>query len=357
MDEGGIKVRFLVGRFLILTLVLFGLIAGVLLAVVKVDERVYGDGYVTARDDQDIRAFADGVIASIEVRDGDDVEEGQVVARLEDTAVRSRLDRQREALAKAESELAVASQRRVKLANNPLPDNLRFTRIDRDQAELSLKLAESEYQTARELHGEGLVSTQELERLKTKFEMAKKDLEVAESNVAMVEAGLTDVILEEAAKAEEVAQRTVEAARAEVHRLEKELERHTICSPVAGKVIWSRLKGGEAIGVGDRIATIQTSDRLEFRAFVPDAGVAKIAPGQTAILYSNAYSYSKFGLAYGEVVTVSSSGEPQDGGTVYLVRIEVTESPKPLPLGSRGQARIVIRERSVLQMLLGIGGE
>lgn len=355
MDEGSVKVRFLIGRFLILMILGFIALAAILLWVVQIDEKVFGEGHIVARDDVEIRAFADGVIATMQTYDGMEVEAGQVLATLDDTRVRRELERQRERLHKAESELEVAVQRRRKLETDPLPDRFRYTEIEREQAVLRLRMAESEYQAALALEKDGIVSAHELSRLRTQFEIAQKNLEVAENMAEMVQAGMGDTIVEEARKVEEVARREMESARAECRRLEEELARHVIRTPETGRVIWSRLKVGEAVRAGDRMFIVQISDRLELRVFVSDAGVAQISPGLQAIIYSQAYSYSRYGLAYGETLTVSSSPDVVDGKATYLVRISVDESPRPLPIGSRARARIVIRKRPILYMLFGIG--
>ncbi len=351
MEKGSIKVRLLVGRFTVLALLVFLLGVLALAAFVKIDEKVYADGYIVARDDEDVRAPFASVLKSVLFLDGATVAKGDLMAELDDTEVRGRYERAQKELAKAESDHAAARNRRQKLEIDPLPEQLRFTRVALERAELDMKLAESEWQTSAKLAKDGLVSEREVEKLKTRFELSKKDVEIAKERAAIVAAGLSKASIEEAVKNEESALRAVEMAKAECQRIQTELERRLIRAPVSGKVIWSRLHPGEAVKAGDLLFTIQSSDRLELRVFVIDELVAKVAPGQPVRIYSQAYSYTKYGFAYGKVMTVSSSGESQNGRTTYLVRIAVDETPMPLPISSRATARIVVNRRTIFQML------
>jgi len=351
MEKGSIKVRLLVGRFTVLALVLFmtGVVA--VAAFVKIDEKVYADGYIVARDDDDVRAPFASVLKSVAFLDGDTVTKGALMAELDDTEVRGRLERAQKEMAKAESEHAAARNRRQKLEIDPLPEQLRFTRVALERAQLDLKLAESEWQTSEKLAKDGLASQREVERLQTRFELAKKDVEIANQRAAIVEAGLSKASIDEAVKNEEAALRAVEMARTECQRVASEMDRRCIRAPADGRVIWSRLRPGEAVKAGDLLFTIQTSDRLELRVFVLDELVAKVAAGQPVRIYSQAYSYSRYGFAYGQVMTVSSSGDAGGGRTTYLVRIAVDQTPMPLPISSRATARIVVQRRTILQML------
>ena len=351
MGKASVRVRFLIGRFMIIACVGFVILAVLIMALVRIDEKVYADGHIVARDDEDVRAHATGLLRDVRVYEGDKVKKGDLLAQLEDTAARNALERRREALAKARSALEVVRDDLDKLKIDTLPEKLRFTKIEVEQFELKMKEAAEEWRTAAGLMKKGIVSRREVNRLHTKYRIAKNELEQARRKHRIVESGLAKTILGKAVEREKAAREAVNHAEQERRRLEAEVARHRYLAPADGVVIEARLRGGDAVKPGDLLVKIQTSDRLELRVNVSGDQVSKVKPGQQALIYSVAYSYSKYGLAYGKVLSVSSSPERVGDKWLYLARIAVESCPMPLPIGSAAQARIVARRRTILQML------
>jgi len=352
LDKPSVRLRFLMGRFLIFLAVLFVLGLVAILFFAKMDERVYADGYVTARHREDVRSLNAGVLTTVLVRDGDHVQRGDVLATLDDTDIRRKLDREREAVARAEAELAVAQRKLAKLALDTLPEKLRFVEMDYKQAQLQAQLAESEWKTAAKLVDDGVVSSLEVEKLRTRYELTQNALEVAQKRVELVRAGLAKAILDEARADERVARQALESRLAECKRLEEDLERSIIRAGASGWVILAPKRPGESVQSGELVFRIQTTEALELRVFVPEDQVMKIEQGQRVLIYSAMFPYEKYGLAEGRVRTVASSAEEVKGRAAYLVRIDIERSPLPLRVGSTAQARILIQRRSILEMLM-----
>ena len=123
-------------------------------------------GRVEATETVDLRPRLSGYITEVRFEAGALVKEGDVLAQLDDTEALADLERQREAVARADSEYAAAQGKSRTLEIDTLPDQFRFTEIDLDRARLDLDLAESEWQTAKKLKEDGIVSDAELRRLR-----------------------------------------------------------------------------------------------------------------------------------------------------------------------------------------------
>ena len=352
MGKESVKLRFLVGRFLVIASVIFVAIAALIVCLVQIDDSLYADGYIVARDREELHASAPAVVMDIHVHEGDRVKKGQLLGLLEDTKARNALARQQEALAKARSRHEVYREEAAKLKIDTLPEKLRFTKLEVERAELRLSEAEEEWRTAGGLMKKGIVSNREYRRLQTKYLIAKKELEEAQRKHAIVGAGLRERILAKSKEQADVHREAVVHAEHEVRRLKAELARTRLVAPADGVVIKSTVRGGDAVKPGDTIIKIQTSDRLELRINVTGDQIARIKPGQEALIYPQAYSYSKYGLAEGKVLSVSSSPEEAGGKWGYMVRISVDKTPQPLPLGSNARGRVIVRRASIIRILL-----
>ena len=352
MGKESVKLRFLIGRFLGIACVVFVAAVALIVCIVEIDESLYADGYIVARDREELYAGEARVVKDIHVHEGDRVKKGQFLGLLDDTKARNALARQEEALAKARSRSEVYREESAKLKIDALPEKLRFTKLEAERAELRTKEAEEEWRTAAGLMKKGIVSKREYRRLQTKYLIARKELEQAQRKHAMVKAGLREHILAKSKEQEEAHEEAIRHSEQEVRRLKAELARTRLVAPADGVVIKSTIRGGDAVKPGDTIITIQTSDRLELRINVTGDQVARIKPGQEALIYSEAYSYSKYGLAEGKVLSVSSSPEKVDGRWRYLVRISVDKTPRTLPIGSNARGRVIVRRASIIRVLL-----
>lgn len=202
-------------------------------------------GYVTARRQATVSAKTTGKVTEVLVEEGMKVEEGQVLARLDDslTAKQQRL---------AEAEASAARQ---------------------SLAETDVRLAEAElnFKRAQELRGKGVSS--------------QSDLDAAAANADSLRARLR-------AQREqvEVAQRQVELAR-------QSQEDTVIRAPFAGVAISKDAQPGEMVspisaGGGftrTGISTIVDMASLEIEVDVNEAYIARVRPGQRVQATLDAY--------------------------------------------------------------------
>lgn len=202
-------------------------------------------GYVTARREATVSAEVTGKVAEVLVEEGMRVDEGQVVARLDDTTQRAQL-----ALNIARVESARAALREIEA-------QLRVAKLERDRL--------------RDLAGRELTSV--------------ASLDAAEANhdalAARLATGREEV---------KVAERSVELAR-------DALDDMTIRAPFAGMVVSKDAQPGEMIspisaGGGftrTGICTIVDMDSLEIEVDVNEAYIGRVRPGQRVTATLDAY--------------------------------------------------------------------
>jgi macrolide-specific efflux system membrane fusion protein len=188
-------------------------------AVIKISEEVE----VPARDP--------GVLAKIEVKEGQLIEEGETLARLLDTDVRLAVDR-----ARLESEIALR-----KFKND----------ADIQYAKKSTEVARAEL--ARSLDANAkfpkTVSNTELDRQRLLVEQG--ELQTKQAEHLREVAGLTH----------EIAENQHQTAR-------EQLDRRTILAPLRGMVVEVLRRRGEWVQPGDTVVRIVRLDRLRVEGFL-----------------------------------------------------------------------------------------
>lgn len=283
-------------------------------AFARLDEVSAGTGKVvpSARE-QIIQSLEGGILTELTVREGALVEAGQILARLDATRTESNLGesaaRYRAALASAARLAAEVNETELifpaELQDFPLliaaETRLYQSRrrwLEQTQAgiEQSLKLVEQELLLTRSLQDSGAASNVEVLRLQR--QQAELQLKLTELNTQyLVQAR------EELAKASAEAdlQTSVLRGRSDT------LSRLTHRSPVRGivKDIAVTTIGGVIPPNGQLMQIVPVDDHLLIEARIAPRDIAFIHPGQQAMVKITAYDYAIYGGLAGEVVTIS----------------------------------------------------
>ncbi len=202
-------------------------------------------GYVVARRQATVSAKITGKVIEVLIEEGQRVQAGQVVARLEDTNIRAELDQARASVEAARAQLA---QVRVNLAN-----------------------AERDLVRKKGLAAEHYVSAADLDTSQTTLDGLKAQLATTQRNVAVSEANLA------------VTQRTEDdtTVRAPFNGV------ITVKAAQVGEIISPLSAGGGFTRTG--IGTIVDMDSLEVEVDVNENFINRVKDGQPARVRLNAY--------------------------------------------------------------------
>ncbi|MEO7917214.1 MAG: efflux RND transporter periplasmic adaptor subunit [Dokdonella sp.] len=202
-------------------------------------------GYVTARRQATVSAQITGTLTDVLIEEGERVEAGQVLARLDDTAQQARMAEARAQVASARSQ---AGQFRTQLAQNKRD-------LNRQQ----------------ELIGRKLVSQQALETVRTQGETLSAQMNAQ--------------------------QRSVELAEAQLRSAQVQLDYTIVRAPFGGVIIAKAAQIGEIIsplsaGGGftrTGIGTIVDMDSLEIEVDVNESYINRVEPNGKAETVLDAY--------------------------------------------------------------------
>lgn len=210
---------------------------------VTIDE----DGRTRVIDRYRIRAPLAGTLARVELKPGDPVEEGQVVARLVPLA-RPLMDAQ----SRAEAEARVASA----------AAQVRQAQADTQRARASVQFQEREATRQRRLHAGGTVPPQVLERAELALRSAREEAASARFGVR-------------------VASHQLELARAALGRFDdaENAEQMEVTSPIAGAVLRVDEESAGAVAAGQPILELGDPAHLEIAVDVLTTDAVEIEPG------------------------------------------------------------------------------
>ena len=367
-------------------------IAGSLVAVWAV-QRLHGDDSAVAVTGTieglqvDVSAKISGRIVELPVKQGDRVQRGQLLIRLDARDLAAEVSRTEAAARAAEATLRdleagsrpeeiQEAEARAARSRAQLDDLLAGSRAQElEQARAGVRNAaathewtEKDFQRVRELYAKELVAAQEVDRARQAYEVAVANEQSARERLSLLEAGPRPQEVEAARHELEAARErvrmlragprthAVEAARAQSAEAraaaalaKAKLAEAEIISPLAGVVLRKNMEAGETATPGASIVTLLDPTDLWLRAYVPETEVGRLRVGQAAAISIDAYPGRDFA---GTITEISSEAEftPKNVQTkkervnlVFRVRITVRNPDGILKPGLPADARIPTR--------------
>ena len=378
-------------------------------ALAKVDEVTRGEARVIpSRQLQVVQSLDGGVVAEIAVQEGQVVEAGQLLLRVEETratagmresaatgiALRARAARLR-ALAEGrpfepptatneEDRRTVEEERRLYASRlSELDAQLAVVRqqmaqreqerseaqAKRNSAQRGLELAQQELAATRPLLASGAVSQVDVLRLEREVTKNRGDMEQAAAQIERAAAAIG----ESQRKAQEAeltfrneARRDLNEAMGKLNALNEgavaladKVSKSQIRSPVRGRVqrLLANTVGGVVQPGKDIVEVVPLDDTLVLEARVQPRDIAFIRPGQAATVKFSAYDFSIYGGLDAKVENISPDTVVDErGNAFYLVRVRTAQAgfndKLPIIPGMTAEVDVLTGQKTVLSYLL-----
>ncbi|MEG6508638.1 efflux RND transporter periplasmic adaptor subunit [Methyloligella sp. 2.7D] len=264
-------------------------------------------------------------IAEVLVEEGDHVEKGQVLAKL---------DTGRLAPQVAEAEATVAAQRAVveRLHNGSRPEEIAQARADLASAKADAVNAKKQYERKKTLVAKSYASQQDADTALAAMEVADAKVEVAQKALDLAIAGPR---VEEVAEAEA----QLRGDEAQLALLKQQLADAVLKAPSNG-IIRSRLmEAGEMATPQSPVYSLALTDPKWVRAYVSETDLAKVHPGMAAFVQVDGLPDKKFEGWVGFISPVAEftpktvQTEELRTSLVYEVRVFVKDPDDQLRLG------------------------
>ncbi len=210
-----------------------------------------------------------GYVLEVAVHDYEVVKRGQILVRIDDRVYRARVEQARANLSAAEAALANSIQARAARSAG-----LKSQEAGVAGAQAQLAKAKADMARANDLARDGSISVRERDQTLAAFAAAQAQLRQA---FAGTEIGRQDVRTVEVGRGGLEAQ--VEAARAQLHAAEIDLEHTVIRAPEGGVLGEVGIRAGAYVTNGSQLLAIVPPDRWIIANF-KEAQTGQIHPGQ-----------------------------------------------------------------------------
>ena len=335
----------------------------------SLDEVTIGHGSVIPSSrEQIIQSLEGGILSELLVREGDVVEAGDVLLRIDDTrfiaTYREGQSRQRALIAsitrlRAEAEggtlefPAQLSEALVQIETKLHRARSNTLRQAVAALSRSQRLAQDELEMTEPLVEKGIVS--QVEALRLRREINDLQAQVQERRNAFRARAGEELAAKEA---ELAALGELDEARAD------QVRRAVVRAPMRGTIKNVRINtvGGVIQPGRDIMEIVPLEDRLLVEARIRPSDVAFLRPGLPATVKITAYDYSVYGGLEGELEYISADTiveERGDGEAFYRVRVRTAQShlqgkhgPLPIIAGMTATVEVLTGHKTVLEYIL-----
>ncbi|MCP5271812.1 MAG: efflux RND transporter periplasmic adaptor subunit [Burkholderiaceae bacterium] len=258
---------------------------------------------VAAQSSVDVGATLTGRVATVAVREGDDVAAGTPLLRLED-------DEARAALAQAEAQLAQARAAREGAGGS----RLRAAEAQLAQAEAQRVAALADRQRTADLVARGFLSP-------ARDDEAARALAVADAQAAAARAQ-RDALASRGSERVQ-ADAAVAAAEAAMAAARVRLAQTVVRAPTAARVLQRAVEPGQIVQPGRALLTLALAGPVELVAQVDERFLDELRVGQTATVVADAFPREPFGAT---LQRIAPRVDAQRGAVDLHLRPEVAPS-------------------------------
>ncbi|HCS50982.1 biotin/lipoyl-binding protein [Rubinisphaera sp.] len=261
--------------------------------------KLAGAGIVESRTENiEIAAEVSGVVSELLVSEGEIIDAGQLLLKLDARDVQAELNIH-------ESGLKNVLAQYQRLERMPRAEEVPPAKADVTEAEAEVRQAKDAYERQQKLNREKIGTDEELIAARSQLEVAEAKLDKAKADYQLVIAGTWEEDLL-------VTESQVEQMRAEIKKTQTELARHEVRAPTSGflsennekKSVWEVLqinrRPGEYVGTPSVEAIIILADAgpRRIRVDIDEHDLPRFEPNQPAIAFPRGDGKTSYPLKF-----------------------------------------------------------
>ncbi len=284
-----------------------------------IEQELTISGPVSGTDSVDVVSNLHSEVTDIQVKEGDRVEQGQLLAVIDDSDVRKELD-----MAQNTYDLAVSTYNEQQV----LAENGYAKAVQERNA------AQKDYDRLSVLFQAGSVSQQEWETAQNRLRDAERDTRAF-------------TLQDGKPVANESYALQIKNAEFELEKKKEQLKDTQVTAPISGTVVRVNAKVGrfaDTIEDDRPMFIIENLDVLEIKVSVSEYSIGQIEVGQEAIISADILNGE---TVKGEVTAISPTGEEKGGGSTERViptTIRIIEDNTKLIAGITARAKIILEQ-------------
>lgn len=229
----------------------------------------------------DVNSKVAGRVVELLVKEGDEVKEGQVIARIDKRDLEAQ-KAQYEANIEAIQAQQVQAAAVTTMQSGTTTSALEQAQSAENKARSDLALAEADYNRFSELVAEGAVAQQVFDQYATKYEVAQATFKQAGAAVAQAQASLGQTAVNQAN--EDATARKLEQAQAALQQIEVSLDETEIKAPFDGVITEKYVEEGSMISNGTPLVAVQDPSDNWVDIKVPETQLSRFALGDEITL-------------------------------------------------------------------------
>ncbi|HVO23319.1 MAG TPA: HlyD family efflux transporter periplasmic adaptor subunit [Candidatus Margulisiibacteriota bacterium] len=213
-----------------------------------------------------VRSEVAGRVLDVQVREGDSVDTGRLLVRIDRRDAASRRRQQELAIAALAAEIAKAEQG-VALVSAQVPAAIEAARAELAQAEADARLAGTNMERERKLVASKTEPQQALDDISAKLKQAEAMVARQQAALELAHARENEIRVAEATLAARRAQLPIEQEK--LHELDLLLEKHEVHADAAGTVQAKLINAGELAQPGKALIALLDEEDKYVRVYIP----------------------------------------------------------------------------------------
>lgn len=292
---------------------------------------IYSSGKISTDDARvknnivNVSTKVSGQVEDILVKEGEHVEAGQIIAKIDSAALKIQVEQ-------AEANLASAQAKLASLQAGNRHQQVAQSQASLEQAAANLDNARRNYDRSSSLYEEGAIAAQQRDSAQTALKVAQAQYDAAAEGLSLINEGATE-------QDRKFAEAQVLEAAAALKNAELQLNNSVIKAPISGNVAKASMDSGEMAAVGQTLFSITNPQDAWIEVNVEETDIGKIKSGQPVDFKIDAYPGKNF---KGEVFEVGdATGSqfallPSDNATGNFTKVtqRITVKVKVLDAGN-----------------------
>lgn len=290
-----------------------------------IESHIQGTGKIFSMDKRDIVSDVEEKIEKMFVKKGDKVEKGQVLVKLEEVNIQYKIKDAKLRMSMEEESLKQLQRE----GNTELEINL-------SNAKIRYEDANKTYERNKDLYEEGAIS-------KMDFEKAENDMNEIYNDYILAEEKLkksnyeNEIILQK---------QKLQLAKLDLEKLEKDLMKYTIKSPITGTIVDTNISESGIIESHVTLMSIQDVNHLEIIVDMNEYDASKIELGDFVKITGDSFEKRKY---EGKVKYVGSIAKQIDGSqgreSVVEIKVDIENNDEFLKPGFSAKLDILTEKK------------
>lgn len=242
---------------------------------IAIAQTLSATGTITAYEMIPVATQATGLqITAVLVDEGDTVQAGQTLVRLNDAALRAQL-------ASANASVQQAEARLAELRAGSRTEAIAQAQAQVSEAQARADLAQERAGRFSSLRNDGAIAQDQLDEILTEQRRAQASVQQAQQRLEELQAGPRPEAIAQA-------QAQLNQAQAQVQLIAAQLDDTVVRAPASGKIAERNASVGDLTASSKQLFQIIQNGRLELQLNVPETQLPQINPGQTVQITNDA---------------------------------------------------------------------